>query len=79
MASCDNIHKIRVHYTYIYLGGTSNNIVLDLYAEGKTSHVTQDIEQHAEQLTGALLQQIKPAQSSVKQNTYIVSIRKKGQ
>ena len=63
---------------YIFLGGTSNNIILDLHAEGKASHITDNIERRIEQLAGDTAA-IKTAQPRVKQNTYIVSIRKKSQ
>ena len=43
---------VRHIYIYIFLGGTSNNIILDLHAEGKASHMTHDIEECIEQLTG---------------------------
>ena len=62
----------------IFLGGTSNNIILDLHAEGKASHITDNIEGRIEQLAGDTAA-IKTAQPRVKQNTYIVSIRKKSQ
>ena len=47
----DNIQKFTVHYRY-FLGGTSNNIILDLHKEGKASHKNDIIGRRVEQLAG---------------------------
>ena len=53
-------------------------MILDLRTEGKASHITDNIDRCKEQLAEDIAA-MRTAQPRVKQNTYIVSIRKKSQ